>query len=69
MSEITSKIRNLIDIKVSEIFLELRQDSITKTQIKNEILKLMEKKSRPKKRTKKIVRPVMMVSDSSDDER
>ena len=69
MSEISSNIRNLIDIKVSEIYLELRQDRITKTQIKNEILKLMEKKSRPKKRTKKIVRPVMMVTDSSDDER
>ena len=69
MSNISSKIRNLIDIKVSEIYIELRQDSITKTQIKNEILKLMEKKSRPKKRTKKIVRPVTMVSDSSEDER
>jgi hypothetical protein len=69
MSELSSRIKNLIDIKVSEIFLELRQDAITKTQIKNQILKLMEKKSRPKKRTKKIVRPVVMVSDSSDDER
>ena len=39
MSDISSKIRNLIDIKVSEIYLELRQDSITKTQIKNEMLK------------------------------
>ena len=69
MSDVSSRIRNLIDVKVTEIYLELRQDTITKTQIKNEILKLMEKKSRPKKRTKKVVRPVLLVSDSSDDER
>jgi hypothetical protein len=68
-SEQKKKLQTILEQKTIEIVDELQDLNLSKSQIKNELLKLLDKRIKPRqRRTKKIVRTVLLISDSSDNE-